>query len=383
MGEDFPKISLCMIARDEEAFIGDAIRSVFPIVSEVIVVDTGSVDRTKEIVTSLGAKVFDFQWINDFAAARNFSLTKATGDWILVLDGDEAIAESDLAELQRLTLDRTRCTEFLQRHYSSDQRLSGFIPVSGQYPKWEREHAGYFESNCVRLFPNREGLHFQGRVHELVEHSIYAQKKHAIIRTQIRIHHYGHTSEVRNRKNKTTLYTPLGENKLKDNPNDWKNFFELGVEHNQSGRHRECISAFKRSIELNPYYLSTWVNLGYALCELKEYEEAEATLNQAIKLDRKCFEAYCNLGVVYMRTNRFKLAEQALRIAIKLKPDYINALCNLGKTLATQNRLSESILIYKKTLRLMPTCLTAITDLKTIYLAAGKPELINNTRFGA
>ena len=270
-----PSISLCMIAKNEEEFIGKCIASVKSIVSEVILLDTGSTDRTIEIAEGLGAKIYHRPWTGDFAEARNVSLQYATGDWILILDGDEVIAQSDLPELQRMTLDRSICWEFLQRHYSNDYRLSNYLPVRGQFPELEAGHAGYFESNLVRLFPNHVGIEYRGKVHELVEHSIREIKGLTVKRTEVRIHHYGHTEAVRAKKKKGDLYTPLGQAKVIENPNDWKNQFELGVEHNNNGRLAESEQAFLRSLELNPTYGSTWVNLGYVQCEMKKYPEED------------------------------------------------------------------------------------------------------------
>ncbi|MCB0338187.1 MAG: glycosyltransferase, partial [Bdellovibrionales bacterium] len=327
-------ISLCMIAKNEEGFIAQAIESVAPLISQIVLVDTGSTDRTVEIASSLGAEVYHVPWRDDFSVPRNVSLQHARGDWILVLDADEVIAREDLASFGKLTADSHRCIEFLQRHYSNDHRLSNFHPCEGEFPKLERKYAGYFESNCVRLFPNHFGLHFRGKVHELVEHSIRDLGIHRVERTEIRIHHYGHTPEVKASKNKGSIYTPLGQAKTKESPRDWKNFFELGVEYNNNGRHLESVDAFIESTLLNPNYVSTWINLGYVQCELARFEDAISSLTRAIKLDPRADEAYCNLGVVYMRTQNYAQAERSFRAAIGINPRYVNAYCNLGTCLA-------------------------------------------------
>jgi tetratricopeptide (TPR) repeat protein len=366
----FPTISLCMIARDEEDWIDQCIRSVQPIICETILVDTGSKDRTVEIAQALGAKIFHRAWDDDFSAPRNLSIEKAAGEWILVLDADEAIAPGDLETLQRLTLNPLLCYQLNQRHYSADVRLSAFRPVQGEYPAWERHYPGYFESGLVRLFPRAPELRYEGRVHELVEHSISRAPQYRIQLSKVPIHHYGHTEEVRRKKNKSTIYTPLGTAKLKDNPVDWKAYFELGVEHNVNGRRHESIAAFRESIRLNANYVPTWVNMGYVLCEVGSFAEAEQAQKQAMALDPRASEAYCNLGVVYLRTQRFGLAERAFRAAISLDPNYINAYCNLGKAIASQQRFPEAANIYHRALDLMPSCVTAKVDLGILYSAA-------------
>ncbi|MEW6003159.1 MAG: glycosyltransferase, partial [Nitrospirota bacterium] len=95
-------ISLCMIVKNEEQNIARALSSVKPVVDEMIVVDTGSTDRTKDIAKAFGAKVYDFAWTDSFSDARNFSLSKASGKWILVLDADEVISAFDHEKLREL-----------------------------------------------------------------------------------------------------------------------------------------------------------------------------------------------------------------------------------------------------------------------------------------
>ena len=91
-------ISLCMITKDEEGCIRDCLTSVKDFVDEIIVVDTGSTDKTKEIAAEFGAKVYEISWVDDFSAARNESLQHATHEWVLCLDADEVLAQKDLIE---------------------------------------------------------------------------------------------------------------------------------------------------------------------------------------------------------------------------------------------------------------------------------------------
>jgi glycosyltransferase involved in cell wall biosynthesis len=90
-----PRVSLCLMVKNEAAHLPACLRSAADVVQEMIVVDTGSTDDTKEVAASLGARVFDFAWVDSFAAARNESLRHATGDWIFWLDGDEYLDETN------------------------------------------------------------------------------------------------------------------------------------------------------------------------------------------------------------------------------------------------------------------------------------------------
>lgn len=98
-------VSLCLIARDEEASIGMTIKSVLALVDEVIVVDTGSRDNTRIIAEGYGARVMDFTWEDDFSAARNAALNEALSDWVLILDADEFLQPVRPVDFQRLLHD--------------------------------------------------------------------------------------------------------------------------------------------------------------------------------------------------------------------------------------------------------------------------------------
>ena len=97
-----PTLSVCMIVKDEEETLPICLKSIKDIADEIIVVDTGSKDKTVEVAKSFGAKVYFFKWINDFSAARNESLKYATSDWLLVLDADEYLLPELKEEIARV-----------------------------------------------------------------------------------------------------------------------------------------------------------------------------------------------------------------------------------------------------------------------------------------
>jgi len=94
------RVSLCMIVKDEEANLPDCLDSAADLADEMVIVDTGSADRTKEIAARFGAKVFDFAWVDNFAAARNESLKHAGGDWVFWLDADDRIDAENHSRLK-------------------------------------------------------------------------------------------------------------------------------------------------------------------------------------------------------------------------------------------------------------------------------------------
>lgn len=96
------KLSLCLICRDNERTIRSCLESIRPWVDEIVVVDTGSTDRTPQIAEELGARLFHFAWCDDFAAARNESLRHARGEWLFWMDSDDTISESCGRRLREL-----------------------------------------------------------------------------------------------------------------------------------------------------------------------------------------------------------------------------------------------------------------------------------------
>nr|WP_315034687.1 glycosyltransferase family 2 protein [uncultured Chryseobacterium sp.] len=96
------KISLCLIVKNEEAVLGRCLESAAKFADEIIIVDTGSTDKTKEIAEQFTDKIFDFEWINDFSAARNFAFSKAVMDYQMWLDADDVVPEKSVKEINEL-----------------------------------------------------------------------------------------------------------------------------------------------------------------------------------------------------------------------------------------------------------------------------------------
>jgi len=123
-------ISLCMIVKNEEDVIARCLNSVKDIVDEIIIVDTGSTDNTKEIVKGFTNKVFDFNWINNFSAARNYSYSKATKSYILWLDADDVMLEEDRVKFKKLKQNFDKTIDFLMLKYNVGFDAQGNVNFS-------------------------------------------------------------------------------------------------------------------------------------------------------------------------------------------------------------------------------------------------------------
>jgi Tfp pilus assembly protein PilF len=374
MKKNNPTISLCMIVKNEESHLEQAIRSVQSLVTEVIVLDTGSEDNTIAIAEKCGAKVYQEPWTDDFSEARNKSLSYASCDWILILDADEQIAQQDLARLQSLSQLPPAAYLLTQRHYMNDYSMSGFEPNAGEYPSHEKSYGGYCSGQLTRFFPNHCGYRFQNKVCELVEPSIRAKNAHQIIDSTIPIHHYGYCDDTARVARKAQLYARLGEERVKDEQEPWRAYFELGIDYLSVKKYEESLTALVRSLEHNGSYVPTWINLGYVFMQMGQLADATTTFQTAIDLDPKSHEAHCNIGVLQMHCRKYAEATESFFRAISIKDNYVNAYVNLGKSMILQARYSEAACIYSKALEILPGCAVAKVDLGVLFFSASDFE---------
>lgn len=203
-------ISLCMIVRNEAHCLGRCLDSVHSYVDEIIIVDTGSDDETVNIARRYGAKVFQLPWQHDFAAARNFSLEQASGEWILYLDADE---ELDLPAGDSLkTLTRRSDVE---AYYFVINNLS--------------DNGEVLRHINVRLFRNRPHYRFEGKLHEQILDAImHATPQGVVINSGLNILHYGYLSTEWTAKNKTSRNYHILQQLLKEQPNNPFYLYHLG-----------------------------------------------------------------------------------------------------------------------------------------------------------
>ena len=151
-------ISLCMIVKNEEAILARCLNSVADLVEEIIIVDTGSTDRTKEIAAKYTDKIYDFEWIDDFSAARNFSFSKATQEYIYTADADEVINEENREKFRILKENILPEIELVQMKYGNQLSFGTVYNFDEEYrPKlFKRLREFVWEEaihETIRTFP--------------------------------------------------------------------------------------------------------------------------------------------------------------------------------------------------------------------------------------
>ena len=223
------RISLTMIVKNEAATLGRCLASVQDLVDEIIVVDTGSTDDTKDIARQHGARVFDLPWPDSFAAARNESLRHANGQWLLWLDADEYFDDANRDKLR--TSSPTCPTTTPPTSCSSFRRRNGSATLVGQ----------------VRLFRNHPAIRWDYRVHEQILPSL-KRAGHAIRFTDIAIDHSGYLDPaLRHKKlerNLRLLHLDHAER-----PDDAFTLFNLGWAFADLGRCADAIPFLQRSLQ--------------------------------------------------------------------------------------------------------------------------------------
>src|SRR5699024_8224310 len=148
-------LAVCMIVRDEEKVLDRCLQSIYEIADEIVVVDTGSEDRTKEIASKYTDKVHDFKWIQDFAKARNYAASKAISEWILVLDADEYVDRKDFKRFKE-----TLKSNPPQNEINSIQ-IYNFTGDKAQATALNRHS---------RLYKNNGKIEYYRPIHELLRH---------------------------------------------------------------------------------------------------------------------------------------------------------------------------------------------------------------------
>ncbi len=368
-------VSLCMIVKNEEEQLARCLRSVTPLVGEIIVVDTGSTDKTKEIAAVFGAKVFDFPWCDDFSAARNFSLSKASGGWILVLDADEVISVSDHRKFRALLeaeADGNCAFRIQTRNYTHHSNTIGWKPNSGEYQ--EEEGGGWFPSDKVRLFKNDPRICFVNPVHELVEPSL---EKYgiAVLGCEIPVHHFGKLHEAKT-KEKTKTYCDLGRNKLKKNRRSLAALRELAIQSSHLGRHDESTKLWREYLKRQPQSAEAYVNLGTAYWNRGRYREAIDCARQASRLNPSMKEARFNLGVALLMACRAGEGRSVLLQLLEEHPDHSAArfmLCVACACLGDTQRVEAEMPKMKAT-PLGPFLSESFLDVAKRFHSSSQPD---------
>ncbi len=283
-------MSLCMIVKNEEAFLEQSLESVKDAVDEIVIVDTGSEDKTVEIAKRYTENVYFLEWPGSFSAARNFALDHCTGEWILTMDADETLAREDIQKLKAFkNLD------------NQDIHAIFFVILNDSPDGWATHYS-------QRLFRNGKAR-YEGIVHNQLKY----KGAHAV--SDIRVYHWGYNLSKEKMQAKYKRTHSLLEKQLQENPRDvfaYQNMVRV----------LRAWKKFKEAVEAGLK--------GLQVCR----EAMTETAHQMIAYDT----AYCIL-----RVNRVQEAAELTEQILDLFPENLDFLFLKGGILLTERRYEEAV----------------------------------------
>ena len=373
--------SVCMIVKDEEEMLPAALESIRPVAHEIIVVDTGSTDRTVAIAEAYGARVYHHAWEDDFSKARNQSLAYARGDWVLILDADERL------QAESVPLVRTLAQSCLQ----------DVISFSVYNVDLDTGHVSFLPS--MRMFRNHREYHYQGIVHN----QLVFPAGTSVLRTPVRIDHYGYTTSLAAKRGKYERTERLLQKELQANPDDAFAHFNM-AQILRSGKRekvhaRQVVHHARRAIELisklptNHIHvlLMAYHQLASASLQLEEYETAFLACRAALALKPDYIDALFTLGQAQSLCNRPEEARLTLHEYLRVLDRYdearescdlillhldgrIEAHYSLGRAEEALGRTSEALAWYRRVLASTPRYLDTQMRVGLLYQALGRHE---------
>lgn len=333
-------ISVCIIAKNEEKYIEECLRKLKPYHYEIVLVDTGSTDRTVEIARKYTDRIFSFAWCNDFSAARNFAISKASHDLILHIDCDEFVEYIDEKALQKLILENPRSV--------------GMIIQKNQFTQ---DGMASMEYVRVSRFADRRFCHFTGTIHEQLV-PIDANQPKQVYDAPIAVLHLGYDGSEEEMRQKSLRNISLLEKELQNQGPDAYLYYQLGQSCMKMQDYEKAYEWFNLglSMDVDPAldYVQIMVeSYGYCLLDLKRNKEALQLLNIydtfAIRADFVFL-----MGLIYMNNaffeeaiEEFKKSTTMERFSVEGTNSY-RAFYNIGVIYECTGHLKEARDYYKK-----------------------------------
>lgn len=279
-------ISLCMIIKNEEDVIGRCLDSVKDIVDEIIIVDTGSTDSSKEIVSKYTDKIYDFIWIDDFSEARNFSFSKATKDYVMWLDADDVIFEKDRLKLKNIKETLSYSVDMVMMKYDIAFDSNGNTTFS------------YYRE---RLFKRIKNYKWEGPIHEVISPS------GNVIYSDFSVSH----KKIHRNDPKRNLR--IFEKIIKEGTVlDPRQQFYYARELYYNGRYKEAIDRFNEFLDSDRGWIENCINACKDMSDcyrlLGDDKGVLNSLLKSLEYDEPRAEICCELGKYFFYKEKFKIA---------------------------------------------------------------------------
>lgn len=370
------KLSVCLVVKNEARYLAGCLESIKNAADEIIVVDTGSTDHTVDIARRYTDKVFFFEWCDDFSKARNFSLDQATGNWILILDGDEELAPDSI--------------QTLKKKMAQKDAEGYMIKVVNYYDAGPEILTS--DDIVFRLFRNKRTYRYTGIIHEQICDNIRAINPNANIEISedITLIHYGYMISEITGKNKVERNMRLLEEAVKQNPDSILDRHHYGVECFRSNRLENALEQFLwvyDRVDPQSVYVPKLLRL-IASCKYGLGQREEA-LNFIEEVWQKHLPDHGDLyylkAVICREQNRWAEAYIALQKCLAVPPQpafYANVFCQhktkvyqeLGTLAEHFMDLETALDCYIKTLRENPRLVDVLGKIVAILNPRDNPD---------
>jgi len=304
-----PLLSLCMIVKNEEKVLKRCLDSVYGIVDEIVIVDTGSTDSTKEIALKYVDQVYEFEWTNSFADARNYAQKRANGEWILVLDADEYV---DRESLQQLITILKNSKEDIDGY---DVTIYNFM---GTYGERVLQH------NSTRIYRNAPNISYYRSIHEQLK----KEGEEGLITESIPfiIYHSGYMVQTVKEKNKHDRNAPLLEKELSSSESGF-DYFNLANEYISKAEVEEALKYYLKAYKLKPDFRFNWVSMCVVqiiLClkYLERFHDALNVISDAENIYSETPDFKYLRGEIYYLQHRYDDALEVLTELVNNKHKY-------------------------------------------------------------
>lgn len=278
-------VSVCIIAKDEERYIEECLKKLKPYGFEIVVTDTGSTDRTKEIALKYADKVLDFEWINDFAAARNYCAEHASNDWILALDCDEYV-ESLESEILMIFM----------KHYPSHL---GIIRMKNLQLRSNGE-LGYGINDLTRMY-NKKYFEFIQPIHEQIASKGEITGRDAFMIPMEVIHH-GYAITGMDMVKKQERNIEILKSAIEKEPDNAYYYFQMGCALEVLCKFSEAAAMYEHSLSLIPNADRSYSEL-LITSLANTYADMERNVDALTLMERYEKHFSSNAGFIYCYAN--------------------------------------------------------------------------------
>lgn len=312
------RISQCMIVKNEEKNIQKALSWGKDVVYEQIVVDTGSTDRTVELAKQMGAKIYHYEWHDDFAAAKNYALEQAYGDWIAFLDADEYFTLEDARQLKKVL------ENLISQKKAPDLLVCPWLQL-------DDEGKVFSTATQQRIFRNVPWIRYKNRIHEFLYRKDGKLLSAVDTGNRFPIYHTGYTHSAYAETKKTTRNKEILLRILEENPEDYVNLSYLGDVYVIDGEEEKAKEAYRKVIA-HPEQVHLISRRNAAYCALmrmdaqKNDSEAERRMRELyagfVETKAQCPDMEYWMGVCLMNKEKFQDGIYWLELALQKLDQY-------------------------------------------------------------